>query len=50
MSILIIWVIFLAVVSYWFIVKKPFLRKSRYKFRLERLERMKEIDKIGKDN
>lgn len=49
MGILIIWVIFLAILAYWMINKKPFLRKKRYKSRFQRMEREKEIDKIGKE-
>ena len=30
MGVLIIWVIFLAILAYWMMTKKPFLRKKRY--------------------
>jgi len=49
MGILFIWVIFLAILVYWMITKKPFLRKKRYKSRFQRMERNKEIDQIGKE-
>lgn len=49
MGLLITWTIWLAVISYWMIKKKPLLRQRKSKERLERLKRRREIDQIGKE-